>query len=204
MENILVGKGPEKERFYLKELQEEDLDMAVTLCDRCVGVNLYPRKELASAIQRKNHFFYLLLTSDGKAAGYIYFFTTVIKELSTRARLPEDQIAAVCSNKEGVIGNIQSIGVADAFRGKGLSVSLLEFSLKILAELMADTAFIVCWKIGKRVPLRASLKKLDFCYLSDAHKVWYDVPDLICPYCAGRCKCDAAVYYKPLTKEDAL
>ena len=76
MENILVGKGPEKERFYLKELQEEDLDMAVTLCDRCVGVNLYPRKELASAIQRKNHFFYLLLTSDGEAAGYIYFFTT--------------------------------------------------------------------------------------------------------------------------------
>ena len=25
MENILVGKGPEKERFYLKELQEEGL-----------------------------------------------------------------------------------------------------------------------------------------------------------------------------------
>lgn len=73
MENILVGKGPEKERFYLKELQEEDLDMAVTLCDRCVGVNLYPRKELASAIQRKNHFFIFFLRQTGKRQDIFIF-----------------------------------------------------------------------------------------------------------------------------------
>ncbi|MGN0405383.1 MAG: hypothetical protein ACI4F1_09185 [Bariatricus sp.] len=204
MKSILVGNETGKKQFYLKKLQEEYLDTAVALCDRCVGVNLYPKKELASAIRRNDHFFYLLFAPDGKAAGYIYYYTTTVKELSARARLPEEQIAKVCANREGVIGNIQSIGVEDAYRGNGLSVSLLEFSLKNLAALMADTAFIVCWKIGERVPLRASLEKLDFCYLSDAHKVWYDVPNLICPYCEGRCKCDAAVYYKPLTKEEAL
>ena len=73
MENILVGKGPEKERFYLKELQEEDLDMAVTLCDRCVGVTYIQGKNLLLQFNVKIIFFIFFLRQTGKRRDIFIF-----------------------------------------------------------------------------------------------------------------------------------
>lgn len=130
------------------------------------------------------------------ALGYIYFYTTTVSELAKRAKVKEEEVKSVCFNANPVIGNIQSIGVKEEFRKNGYAEKLLEFSLTKLHDAKVDTVFIVCWKVGNRVPLQAPLTSLNFSYLKDAHKVWYDVPNLICPYCEGRCICDASIYYK--------
>ena len=62
-------------------------------------------------------------------------------------------------------------------------------------------AFIVCWKPGGVVPLGKALSECNFDFLAETKKVWYDDTELICPYCKGRCLCDAEVYYKLLNVE---
>lgn len=56
----------------------------------------------------------------------------------------------------------------------------------------------VFWKPNGTLPMVRSLEAFSFLFLEDAHLVWYDTPGLVCPYCQGKCHCDAAVYYKPL------
>jgi anaerobic selenocysteine-containing dehydrogenase len=73
--------------------------------------------------------------------------------------------------------------------------------LKKLKEISIDVAFIVCWKPRGVVSLSKALWECTFDYLAEAKKVWYDDTELICPYCNGRCLCDAEVYYKLLDRE---
>lgn len=98
---------------------------------------------------------------------------------------------------------LRSIGVAEAYRGRGLSGVLLDFYLRQLERtLCADAAFGVFWKPNGVVPMGRTLEKAGFRYLEDAHMVWYEIENLVCPYCAGRCICDAAVYYRPIGKRE--
>ena len=77
----------------------------------------------------------------------------------------------------------------------------VSFILKKLTEISVDVAFIVCWKPRGIVPLGKALADCRFDYLAEAKRVWYDDTELICPYCNGRCLCDAEGYYKLLDGE---
>ena len=65
----------------------------------------------------------------------------------------------------------------------------------------AGAVFAICWKPGKIVPAGKMLKECGFDDLTEAKNVWYDDKDLVCPYCKGRCRCDAEVFYKLLNGE---
>lgn len=183
--------------LYFEKLTAARLDEASALCDRCVGKNLYPRAYLASIVDKQGHCFYLLVTPRRKAVGYIYFFLTGLEEMAALARLPREQLAGISPKENPVIGNLQSIGVVEAHRHRRLSEKLVRFYLERLQN-TADVAFGVFWKIGGHVPMEKTLQASGFIYLADAHRVWYHRRDLICPFCPGRCRCDAAIYYKPL------
>lgn len=193
----------QKATFSFRRLTESDLDIAVALCDSCVGKNLYTRAQLAEIIYKPTHHFHLIFTHKSEVAGYIYFFLTDLEEMASLSKLPDEQLGIMAKQQSPVIGNLQSIGVAEAYRGQGVSEILVDFFLTKLHEgTVADVAFGVFWKTQGKVPMENTLKAFDFTYLADAQGVWQDKKDLICPFCRGRCVCEASVYYKLLEKRD--
>jgi len=219
--------GPERcGGWELRRLTAPYVRQAKALCDQCVGVNLYTQEYLESILDDPRHFFYLLPAKDGGIAGYAYFIRMSPEEFTHLSRLPEEEISRLCTvlkedadpkgeeiraggadpemaavfAKEGLtVGNIRSIGVEKSYRGRGLSERLLRFCLSQLSAHGAEVAAALCWKANGSVPMKKAMLSCGMRYLTDAHRVWYDNRELICPICRGRCECDAEVYYKRLT-----
>lgn len=186
------------EKLKLHRLSEKFILETSQLCDSCVGKNLYTTKYLTSILHENSHFFYLLLTDKDVLAGYMYFIMMDRLEFASISKLDTTHLNLLCDKKDVIIGNLRSIGVAKPFRNKGLSKELIRFSLEQLSSLGANVAVALCWKAGVVVPMRQTMLSCELKYLTDAHRVWYDIEDLECPYCNGRCECDAEVYYKRL------
>jgi len=193
----LAGKAA----FSLSPLSVEEIELARLLCDECVGENLYTKEEIAAAIGSQDRFFYLLKSDEGEAVGYIYYYLTDVESVASYAKLDPALVRAVCPDACKKVGKIQSVGLRAEHRGAGLASELIRFSLARLKEAEVDVALIVCWKPGGVVPLSKALAECRFTYLAEAKRVWYDDAELICPYCGGRCLCDAEVYYKRLDEE---
>lgn len=187
--------------FRLCPLTKEETGVARSLCDACVGQNLYPEEEILRAIEEKDRFFYLLKTDKGEPAGYIYYRLTDEASIASSAKIDRAVLRAVYRENGKKVGRIQSIGLKEPYRGMGLAAQMIGFALGALAAMSAEAVFIVCWKPGGMVPLSKALKQCGFDDLTEAKKVWYDDADLICPYCKGRCRCDAEVFYKLLNGE---
>ncbi len=185
-------------KLKLHRLSERYVAEAAKMCDRCVGKNLYTKDYLASIIHQPEHFFYLLLSDADELAGYMYFILMDRGELASISKLDAVHLDRLCKENDEIIGNLRSIGVEEPFRGKGLSMELIGFSLSQLASLGATVAVGLCWKHGTVVPMRKTMLSCGFQYLTDARRPWYDIEGLECPYCSGRCECDAEVYYKRL------
>ena len=62
--------------------------------------------------------------------------------------------------------------------------------------------FIICWNAGGKVPLERALQECKFVHLFSAKMIWYNKKELYCPYCKGRCKCDAEVYFKKVKERN--
>lgn len=182
-------------------LSKEEINEARRLCDECVGENLYGEKEIDAAIGDTDKFFYLLKSETGETVGYIYYYLTDVEYIAEYSRLETNLFRDVYSSTDKKVGKIQSVGLKAEYRGIGLAAQMIQFILGKLKEFSIDVAFIVCWKPGGVVPLGKALAECNFNYLAEAKKVWYDDTKLICPYCHGRCVCDAEVYYKLLNEE---
>lgn len=187
--------------FRLCPLTKEETEIARSLCDACVGTNLYSKEEILRATEEKNRFFYLLKTDKGEIAGYIYYHLTDEASIASSAKLDIAVLRAVYRETGRKVGKIQSIGLKETYRGMGLAAQMIRFALGALAAMSVEAVFIVCWKPGGTIPLGKALKACGFDDLTEAKKVWYDDAGLICPYCKGRCRCDAEVFYKLLNGE---
>ena len=199
--------------FYLRPLKKEDIEETLQLMDQCVGENLYQKTELEQTIGRQDRAFLLLKTAEEELAGYIYYYLTSADQIAEDARLAVQKIRQVCGlgapvresrsaresrpvRKPQFVGKLQSVGIKEAFRRQGLAVLLMEHALAQFAGKGVENVFIICWNAGGKVPLEKALQKCQFVHLSSAKQIWYDKKDLFCPYCKGRCKCDAEVYFK--------
>ena len=180
-------------RYTLTPLREEELFEAVALCDECVGRNMYSAEELSCAIDSEERFFYLLRADDGMAVGYVYFYMTDIREVAKKAKLDVKTLKAVCPRNCVRAGQLQSIGIKEEYRRTGLSAKLIKL---VEEKLNTDVIFVICWKMGERIPLSRPLKACGYTFLAEAVKVWNDHEHLHCSYCNGRCECDAHIYYK--------
>ncbi len=189
------GKG---ERFTLVPLKEEELDEACALCDECVGRNLYKKEDIKIAFEDRDKHFLLLKDEKGKTAGYIYYGLSTDEEIANYAKIDVNLIRRIYPSKGKIIGKMQSIGVKSEYRGEGLSAFMINFVTDRLKKQSAGIVFCVCWKPMGIVSVQKALKECDFSFLTEAKKIWYDDVDLVCPYCKGRCVCDADVYYKIL------
>lgn len=186
--------------FYLNPLQLNEISETKTLCDICVGKNLYSEKDLGNTVKDKKQFFWLLKTEGGETAGYIYYKLTDTKSLAKYTRLDEKILLKV-SDGGGKTGQIQSVGIKEDFRGLGIAARLIKFAVCRLQKAGAGAVFTVCWKAEGGAFLAPALKSCGFSFLSSAENVWYDEKQLICPICGGRCRCGAEIYFKKTRKE---
>lgn len=191
-----------KGRFFFKLLSADEVGEARQLCDECVGKNLYFEDEIAATIGSDDRFFYLVKNENQETVGYIYYLFTEAEEIAKYTKLDISLIRTVCSDPNKKVGKFQSIGIKPEYRGIGISTQMILFVLKKMKEASAEIAFSICWKPGGTLPVAKVIAACEFSYLTEAKLVWYDDPDLICPYCKGRCVCDAAVYYKILDGEN--
>lgn len=184
--------------FFLRPLKKEEIDEALLLCDECVGRNLYSTDEIAAALNARDRFFYLLKNEKDETAGYIYYYLTDEEYIAKYSGLDAALFREVYPDVHKKVGKIQSVGIRAEHRGIGLAAQMMRFILNELKAVSIDIAFIVCWKPGGIVPLAKALGECGFRFLAEAEKVWYNDTELICPYCKGRCLCDAEVYFKLL------
>ena len=150
--------------------------------------------------------FFLLLFAFGignPLAGYIYYYLTNEKQIAEDTRLTEQKIKQVCQQDTlAPVGKIQSVGIKETFRRQGLAVWLMKYALRQFAEKGIGEVFIICWNAGGKVPLERALQECKFVHLVSAKMIWYNKKELYCPYCKGRCKCDAEVYFKKVKERN--
>ena len=192
MESITLENGM---RFHLVPLSEEEIMPTLKICDECVGENLYTKGDLEEAVCSEDSFYYLLKTDDGETAGYIYYYLTDKESIAAAAKLDTGIFDPVYSDKKKKVGKLQSIGLKEHYRDMGLAVFMTEAMIRELSLKAVEAVFVVCWRPGGYVPLKETLLRCGFSFLAESHRVWYDRKDLICPYCRGRCICDAEIYY---------
>lgn len=180
----------------LRPMREADVNTVAAISSECVGKGLYSPEEIGSAVDSDASFIYVLEAGNGKIAGYIYFLLSDIVSTADDLKLDERQLQNLCGNKGLPVGRIQSVAVQSAFRGYGFSRKLLQFALGSLGEKRAEYVFISCWKMGASVPLGPAVKSCGFQFLTEVENAWFGNENLYCPYCHGRCRCSAEVFYK--------
>lgn len=185
------------DQFYLSPPKLDEVDAAIALCNACVGDGMYCAEEIKKSIDAEDSFFYLLKTEAGEIAGYLYFYITDLAQIALDGKFPADLVE---QPQQKPVGKIQSIGIKNKYRGEGLSTKMIRFAMRRLQAVGMERVFIICWKKGVEVPLRPTLSQCGFQFLCVAKKVWYDHPRLRCPYCGGRCCCDAEIYYRILNE----
>lgn len=199
---VQCGDAAREGPFTVQKLTEAYLDQATELCFRCVGENLYPKSYIASILHDPDHYFNLLLSPDGDIVGYIYFHLTGLEDAAREMKVPLEVLSTISGAKRPVVAQFQSIGVSPAYRRMGLAWRLQEMALEEARRAGADAAVCMAWVVNGRAPMGDNLVDAGFRYLTDSHMAWYDREDLVCPVCRGRCRCDAAIYYKTLEKRD--
>jgi len=190
------------ENLTVQRLTEEYLDRVTELCARCVGKNLYPRSYIASIVHNPDHYFNLLLSPDGDIAGYHYFHLTSLEKAAAEVKMPVEALSVISGAEHPVVAKFQSVGVAPAYRHLGLARRLQEIALDEARRANADAALCMAWVVNGQAPMGDNLINAGFRYLTDSHMAWYDHENLVCPVCKGRCRCDAAIYYKTLKRGD--
>ena len=78
----------------------------------------------------------------------------------------------------------------------------MKYALRQFAEKGIGEVFIICWNAGGKVPLEKALQECRFVHLFSAKMIWYNKKELYCPYCKGRCKRDAEVYFKKVKERN--
>lgn len=188
-----------KPGFHCEKLTEEEIPEALGIADECVGKNLYKREDFLKAVLYDDYFFTLYKTEEGITAGYIYYYLVGKDELSSSGKLERTVLDSVYKGDK--CARIQSVGVREEYRGKGLGTRMTASSLSKLSEKGVECVYIVCWNPGGRLPLSHALSSCGFKHLLKIDDYWAEDESLICPYCGGRCHCSAEVYYKILKEE---
>lgn len=177
----------------LEKAKRDDIKAVLSIADECVGKNLYSEDDFLSALNADDRFLLVLKDRDDTIVGYIYFLITTPGEIENQTLLKRASLSSLPR-----CGRIQSVALRKASRGMGYSVLMINSALEILLENKISEVYAVCWKPGDIPPLSSPLKRCGFSYLMTAEKPWYRNEKLFCPYCGGRCSCDADIYYKKL------
>ncbi len=185
--------------FHSVPLEESEINSTLLLMDECVGKNLYNKDDLSKAIKSCDEFFMLYKTEEGVIGGYIYYFLTDKEMLSSSGKIPRKQLDSVYKGNK--CARIQSVGVRKEYSGFGLGTRMIKEALLDNKMRGVEAVYCVCWAPNGEVPLAFPLYQSGFSHLMKIRDYWAEEESLVCPYCSGRCHCNAEVYYKILKEE---
>lgn len=171
----------------------DDIKAVLSIADECVGKNLYSEEDFLSAVNGDGRFLLVLRNPLLTIVGYIYYLITETGKIESGLGLEKNTLSP-----SGPCGRIQSVALRNDSRGMGYSVLMIRAAVETFLENGISAVYAVCWKPGDVPPLSSPLKKCGFSYLMTVDKPWYSSDKLFCPYCGGRCSCDADIYYRKL------
>ncbi len=183
------------EPYRIRPLRMDEVDTLTSICDLSVGENLYTREELASCVNSNARQIYLAVSEKNEVMGYIYFEIVDAASVEFFAKLPSGVLSGLCNGNTDTVGHLKSIGVLQKWRNSGVAKQLAAFALEKVKKRNASIAVAACWKHGDSVPMQKNMEALGFQSLPGAYRLWYDHDRLICPFCNGRCQCEAVIYY---------
>lgn len=188
--------------FILTSLTREFIDETVALCEESVGKNLYDRKVFENAVDSSDSHIFLYLTKDRRVAAYLYVGVIDFEEAVAISKNDLKELEVLSGKKSPKIAHFKSIGVRPEYRMHGLAEKLM-FAADdwFYNDTDADAAIGIAWKPNGKAVMDKILVELDFSYLTDLKMFWYDNEEMYCPVCKGRCRCDAALYGKMLTRD---
>lgn len=174
----------------------------MALCDRHVGEGLYSESFLRTLLTdpQKN---FSLVKKENVIAGYFYSCVTTAAEVHGLSGLNYETIASLCKPDDNV-ATYKSLGLEPAFRGAGLSDTLLlHFKEEYIRRFNISLILAPCWKQGSFIPAEELVLRQGFRYLCELAAPWADCSTLQCPYCRQQpCICDAVVYYFKVRDEE--
>ncbi len=183
------------EPYFIRPFQADEVDVLVSICDLSVGKNLYTREEILSSVDSDERHIYLAISQNDEIIGYLYYQLTDTASVESYTKLPLGTLGSVLKGKQDSVGLLQSIGVLPKWRNFGIAKQLVEYAMEKLTKQNVSYAVAACWKHGSAIPMQKNMEELGFQRLPGAYRIWYDLDRLICPFCSGRCKCEAVIYY---------
>lgn len=179
-------------------LQERYLAPVKALCDQSVGEGFYSLEDWRRIMGQPGHFCNLLLEEDGTLIGYNYNHLAGEDEAAGELKLPTEELRQVAGAPRGAIyGICKSMGILPPLRKSGLGFGLLRSGVDQLYQNGACSLWGSAWKQGNRIPMKGIFGQLNFSYLHDVERVWYEIEGLRCPACKQpRCVCQAALFYQ--------
>lgn len=180
----------------LEKIKRDDIPAVLCIANECVGENLYTADDFLSVFRSDWKYLLVLRNSLGTIVGYIFFLITSTREIELSTGGERGKLGSLSR-----CGRIQSVALKEEYRGRGYSEKMINTAIEIFLENEIDTVFIVCWKPGGVLPLKKALGRCGFSFTATVKEAWYSSERLFCPYCHGRCHCDADIYCKKLIED---
>ncbi len=171
-----------------------DYEKIADLCDRRYGKGYMTAKNFNKML--KNPDFIKVATINGEFVGFASFLHDTTENIAKAMGLCEDEVTKISNGLKCVI--YKSAAIEAKFEHYGIMQKLLSNLIQQAEKENYSAVFASAWIIGNTIPIEKNLKKFSFEYIANRSMLWYDDEDYSCIVCNGRCRCDAAIYYKKL------
>ncbi len=182
------------EEITIKNVLHSDFEKIVELCNRRYGTGYMTLESFNKLLKNPN--FFKIATTNGKFMGFASFLADIDENVAKSMGLSELEIANISDGKPSVI--YKSAALESEFEGCGVMRKLLGELIKQATNNNYGAIFASAWVIGDIVPIERNLKTFEFKYIANRSMLWCDDEGYNCIVCKGRCRCDAAIYYKKL------
>ena len=174
----------------------EDTEELVEFADGCFGRYYIFEPEMRSFISDDNNRFYVEQRDD-RIIGAILFLNDSKEKIMEDMEVEADDFDRISKGKP-VLHHKFSI-IREEYRGQGLmSIMLSDAISRIEQEGRYGAIFTQGWIKEDQVPMEGIFIRNGYILYKRQIRPWWKYSDRTCNICGGRCKCDAAVYYRQL------
>lgn len=171
-------------------LSEELIPQAQKITDRHLGKGLYTADSLMDIMNRKHHYFSVILDGE-KAVAVFYCLAGTADDLKR-------EYVWIPYSGSGTYGILRSIAIEESYRKIGLSEQLIDHFTRVLfEEEHAEKIAVLAWVRDEFVPAAFCLKRCGYSRGRLINRPWYDTAGLKCNFCGREhCICDGIFFEK--------
>ena len=180
----------------MRRAEVKDARELVEFCEDCFGEAYTFEPEMRSFIQNdQNRLF--VLDDEKRIKGAVLFLNDSKESIMEDMEVSADDFDRISRGKP-ILHHKFSI-IRDDLRGQGLMTEMLSEAIsKLESEGRYGAIFTQGWIKQEQIPMEGIFKRMGYSEYKRQIRPWWKYEDRTCNICAGRCKCDAMVYYRPL------